>query len=192
MRIKKLPKELRIPKKNCKLCHLHKTRKNVCPGTGPGAASPIVFCGEAPGAQENASGIVFCGRAGHHLNKVLKMFKVPRNYVTVLNIISCQPPKNRDPSPKEVAACIPFFHRKIKIIKPELIVALGKVPFLYLTGYRYSVVDSHGVMQPYTEDNSLDVLLTFHPSFIIRPFGSKYNRSFVKDINSALKFCDLK
>lgn len=192
MAIKKLPKELRIPKKNCKLCHLHKTRKNVCPGTGPGEASPLVFCGEGPGSQENLTGTAFCGKAGQCLNKTLKMLKVPRNYVTVMNIICCQPPGNRDPSPEEVAACIPFFHKKIEMIKPKLIVALGRVPFLYLTGHKNSVMTEHGIMMPYLENEDIDVLLTFHPSFIIRPYGSRHKKGFIEDVNNALKYSGLK
>jgi len=192
MAIKKLPKELRIPKKNCKLCHLHKIRKNVCPGTGPGMASPIIFTGEAPGSQENLTGIVFCGRSGQFFNKVLKMLRVPRNYINAMNIISCCLPDNRDPSFEEVASCIPFLHEKIRAINPELIVALGKVPFLHLTGYDTGVIRSHGIMQPYVKNENIDVLLTFHPAFIIRPFGSKYKKAFIRDIDNSLKFCGLR
>jgi DNA polymerase len=120
------------------------------------------------------------------------MLKVPRNKVNVWNIICCRPPNNRDPSEEEVAACIPFLHKKIAVVKPDLIVALGKVSFLYLTGYETSVVVNHGMMMPYLKNKDIDVLLTFHPAFIIRPFGAKHKKSFIEDINNALKYCDLK
>ena len=192
MKIKLLPKDLCIPKRNCKRCALYKTREYICFGTGPGSKCNLIFVGEAPGSQENSSGIVFCGKAGQFISKMLNMLKVPRNKLNFLNILKCQPPNNRNPLLEEVEACLPFLHRQIKKIKPDLIVALGKVACTHLTGFSESVVQNHGNLYPYIGDESIDVMFTFHPAFIIRPNGSKYKTDFIRDINNALKFVGLK
>jgi len=192
MKIKRLPKELRIPKKNCTRCGLSTTRTNVCHGTGPGLKGGLVFVGEGPGHEEDISGLTFCGRAGVHINGVLKMFKIPRNHVNFLNILKCRPLGNRDPRISEVEECILFLNRQIEIIEPKLVVALGRVACAYLTGFTDSVIRCHGNLYPWLHNTNVDVMYTFHPAFVIRPNGHKYKNSFIKDIGNALRFAGLR
>ncbi|MEJ2637379.1 MAG: uracil-DNA glycosylase, partial [Calditrichia bacterium] len=111
---------------NCQKCPLWKTRTNFVFGDGNEPAD-IMFIGEAPGAEEDRTGIPFVGRAGQLLNKLLAHIRLKREDVFIANILKSRPPNNRDPQPEEVAACIPYLHRQIELIEPRLIVALGRI-----------------------------------------------------------------
>ncbi|MFZ0391900.1 MAG: uracil-DNA glycosylase, partial [Calditrichia bacterium] len=111
---------------NCRKCPLWKTRKNFVFGDGNPQAD-LLFVGEAPGAEEDKSGIPFVGRAGKLLNQLLAHINLKREEVFIANILKSRPPGNRDPLPEEVEACIPYLHRQIELIRPAVMVALGRI-----------------------------------------------------------------
>lgn len=111
--------------KKCQKCSLCKTRTNVVPGEG-NTSTEIMFIGEGPGKEEDSQGKPFTGQAGKFLDELLKIIKLERKDVFITNIIKCRPPENRDPLPEEIETCWPYLEQQIKIIKPKLIVTLGR------------------------------------------------------------------
>ena len=109
----------------CKKCALSKTRINVVPGGGS-ADADIMFIGEGPGKNEDEQGVPFVGAAGKLLDKLIESIGLTRKDVYIANVVKCRPPGNRDPLPEEVEACRPWLDRQIEIIKPKLIVLLGR------------------------------------------------------------------
>ncbi|NOQ68324.1 uracil-DNA glycosylase [Patescibacteria group bacterium] len=109
----------------CEKCALSKTRTNVVPGKGSSKAE-IMFIGEGPGKKEDEQGIPFIGAAGKLLDKLLALIDLKREDIYIANVVKCRPPQNRDPLPDEVEACRPWLDQQIKIIKPKLIVLLGR------------------------------------------------------------------
>ncbi len=109
----------------CEKCALCKTRTNVVPGKGSSKAE-IMFIGEGPGKKEDEQGIPFIGAAGKLLDKLLALINLKREDIYIANVVKCRPPQNRDPLPEEVDACRPWLDQQIKIIKPKLIVLLGR------------------------------------------------------------------
>jgi len=108
----------------CKKCPLSATRTLPVIGVGSHDAE-IMFIGEAPGANEDATGVPFCGRAGKILDEVLESVNLKREDVYICNVLKCRPPKNRDPLPSEKIACLDYLKRQIEIIKPKIICAMG-------------------------------------------------------------------
>jgi DNA polymerase len=119
----------------CRNCELHSSRTKTVPGVGPLRADLMVV-GEAPGKDEDASGLPFVGRAGQELfDEILdKLMQWPRSSIFIANCLKCQPPGNRDPKPEEIHACHHFLHRQIHLVSPKLIVAAGKFAARWLTG----------------------------------------------------------
>ncbi len=109
----------------CEKCALYKTRINVVPGEGSPKAE-IMFIGEGPGKNEDEQGRPFIGAAGKLLDKLIKSIGLTREDIYIANVVKCRPPGNRDPLPEEVDACRPWLDQQIKIIKPKLIVLLGR------------------------------------------------------------------
>lgn len=109
----------------CEKCALCKTRINVVPGGGNSNAD-IMFIGEGPGKNEDEQGIPFVGAAGKMLDKLIGLIGLTREDIYIANVVKCRPPNNRDPLPEEVDACRPWLDQQIKIIKPKLIVLLGR------------------------------------------------------------------
>ncbi|MCK4525225.1 MAG: uracil-DNA glycosylase [Candidatus Andersenbacteria bacterium] len=109
----------------CEKCALCKTRTNVVPGKGSSKAE-IMFIGEGPGKKEDEQGIPFIGAAGKLLDKLLALIDLKREDIYIANVVKCRPPENRDPLPEEVEACRPWLDQQIEIIKPKLIVLLGR------------------------------------------------------------------
>ncbi|MCK4592435.1 uracil-DNA glycosylase [Candidatus Parcubacteria bacterium] len=109
----------------CEKCSLSKTRTNVVPGEGSSKAD-IMFIGEGPGQKEDEQGVPFIGAAGKLLDKLLALINLKREDIYIANVIKCRPPGNRDPLPEEVEACRPWLDQQIEIIKPKLIVLLGR------------------------------------------------------------------
>jgi uracil-DNA glycosylase family 4 len=118
----KLVEEIR----NCRKCPLYATRKNPVPGEGPLSAR-VMLVGEAPGRKEDEEGRPFVGMAGKLLTTILESKGIPRRSVYITNVVKCRPPGNRDPKPEEIKACLPFLIRQIRLIKPKVIVALGRI-----------------------------------------------------------------
>jgi DNA polymerase len=117
----------------CTKCELHQTRNKTVPGAGPGKTK-LVFIGEAPGADEDASGIPFVGKAGKHLDKVIAAAGFKRDEVFICNILKCRPPGNRDPNFSEMVCCTPYLQRQLAILQPKLIACLGNVAIRYVVG----------------------------------------------------------
>ncbi len=152
----------------CTRCPLHRSRKNPVPGEGPLDARVMVV-GEAPGRKEDEEGRPFVGPAGQLLNRLLELAGLRREEVYITNIVKCRPPGNRDPAPEEVEACLPYLRRQIRLIKPRLVIAVGRhaARTLYrLAGLPWrSMSQQHGEVRR-ARLEGLEVLLaaTYHPA----------------------------
>jgi uracil-DNA glycosylase family 4 len=153
---------------NCKKCPLYKTRRNPVPGEGKCDAA-LMFVGEAPGAREDETGRPFVGAAGKLLDQLLGQIGVSRKEVYITNVVKCRPPNNRDPTLEEIKACSPYLLRQIQLIKPKIIVALGRhsARFLYeqagLT-WRSMRVDHGRVREAVIMGLPVKLIATYHPA----------------------------
>lgn len=148
---------------SCQKCPLHQTKQHYVPGEG--SLNPdIMFIGEGPGRDEDLQGKPFVGKAGALLDKLILKMGYRRSDLFIGNIVKCRPPKNRDPQPPEVAACIPYLKEQIKIIHPRVIVCLGKVAMNNLLNRQLSIMKVHG--QEF-EFEGIPVIPTIHPSYIL-------------------------
>jgi len=153
--------------KSCQLCPLYKTATNPVPGNG-NANAEILFIGEAPGFNEDQQGIPFCGAAGNLLNQLLLMVGLKREEVFVGNILKHRPPENREPQLDEIAVCTPFLKRQILIIKPKLIVTLGRFSMNYFIPNAY-ISTVHGKLKEIIwEGVNLFVFPIYHPAAALR------------------------
>jgi uracil-DNA glycosylase family 4 len=152
-------KQLEETIRSCTLCPLHQGRTNAVPGEGPLNAD-IMFIGEGPGFHEDRQGRPFVGAAGQFLEELLDSINMTRDQVYIANVVKCRPPGNRDPLPAELSACEPYLERQIQLIKPRVIVTLGRFSM-----YRYfpgaSITKIHG--QAKRVGNTL-VVPMFHPA----------------------------
>jgi len=153
----------------CTQCALHTGRTNTVPGEG-NPQPEIMFVGEAPGADEDAQGRPFVGRAGKLLNKMIEAMGFQREAVFIANICKCRPPDNRKPEPDEMDACIPYLKAQIALLRPKVIVCLGGTAtegLLGLTG----ITKVRGNWHTF---EGIDVMPTFHPSYLLRKPGAKH------------------
>jgi uracil-DNA glycosylase family 4 len=153
---------------SCTKCPLHKSRKNPVPGEGPLDAN-IMIVGEAPGRHEDEVGRPFVGPAGKLLDYLLEIAGLKREEVFITNVVKCRPPKNRDPRPEEINACLPYLIRQIKLIRPSIILALGRISgsTLYKLIKRKwrGMTTEHGVPVEGTIDGiKLIIIPTYHPA----------------------------
>jgi DNA polymerase len=153
--------------KECTNCPLGHTRNTFVFGQGNENAD-IMFIGEAPGAEEDRTGIPFVGRAGQLLNKLLANIKINREAVFIANILKCRPPNNRDPQPAEVQQCIPYLHKQIELIKPKVIVALGRVAAQNLLNSTSALKQMRERLWQY---QGVNMIVTYHPAAILRNMG---------------------
>jgi DNA polymerase len=109
----------------CEKCILHQSRVKAVPGAGP-ADADIMFIGEGPGFHENQQGLPFVGAAGRFLDELLSMIDLKREDVFITNVVKCRPPGNRDPQPGEIEACRPYLDRQIELIRPKMVITLGR------------------------------------------------------------------
>ena len=149
---------------DCRRCKLHEHRKTIVFGEGNPHAK-LVFVGEGPGADEDASGRPFVGRAGQLLDKIIVAIGLKREDVYIANIVKCRPPGNRTPERDEVDTCEPFLLRQLAFIRPEVIVALGSPAFQCLLRTREPITRARG---EWREWNGIKVMPTFHPAFLLR------------------------
>jgi len=149
---------------DCRRCRLHEHRKTIVFGEGDPQAK-LVFVGEGPGAEEDASGRPFVGRAGQLLDKIIVAIGLKREDVYIANIVKCRPPGNRAPERDEVDTCEPFLLRQLAFIRPEVIVALGSPAFQCLLRTREPITRARG---EWREWNGIKVMPTFHPAFLLR------------------------
>lgn len=146
------------------LIELDRTRKNPVFGVGNPEADLLVI-GEAPGADEDEQGEPFVGRAGKLLTDILKAIGFERSDVYIANILKSRPPNNRDPLPDEVAAHIPILHKQIALIRPKLILCVGRTSGTSLLGRDSSLKDMRGIFHDY---HGIEVMVTYHPAALLR------------------------
>jgi uracil-DNA glycosylase len=149
---------------DCTRCKLHEHRRTIVFGEGNPLAR-LVFVGEGPGADEDASGRPFVGRAGQLLDKIIVAIGLKREDVYIANIVKCRPPGNRTPERDEVDTCEPFLLRQLAFIRPDVIVALGSPAFQCLLRTREPITRARG---EWREWNGIKVMPTFHPAFLLR------------------------
>ena len=157
--------EYRISICLCKECNLGETRKNFVYGTGDPNAD-LMLVGEAPGKDEDLKGEPFVGRAGKLLDKILLAINKKRGEgVYIANVLKCRPPNNRDPLPSEVNKCEPYLLKQIKIVKPKLIVALGRIAGKTLLKIDKPLKEMRGKIHSY---NGTPLIVTYHPAALLR------------------------
>ncbi len=153
----------------CGACRLCQTRHHVVMEDGCRQAR-IMFIGEGPGEEEDRQGVPFVGRAGQLLTRMITAMHLDRSCpdktkgVYIANIVKCRPPNNRNPEMDEAAACVPFLHRQIELVQPEVIVLLGAVPLLHLLDLK-GITRLRGTWQSY---RGIPVMPTFHPAYLLR------------------------
>lgn len=149
---------------SCQKCPLGNTRTNCVFGVGNKNAD-IMFVGEAPGEQEDLSGTPFVGRAGQLLDKFLFAVDIDREEVYIANILKCRPPKNRDPLPAEEDACIEYLREQVRLIKPKIIVCLGRIAAMKLIKPDFKITKEHG---EWFEKGSFLMTAVYHPALLLR------------------------
>jgi len=155
---------------DCTRCKLHQLgRQQIVFGVGNPEAD-LMFVGEAPGADEDIQGVPFVGRAGQLLTKIIEAIGLKREDVYIANVIKCRPPQNRNPEPDEVETCEPFLFRQIDIIKPKVIVALGKFGAQTLLRTLEPISRLRGRVFEY---RGAKLIPTFHPAYLLRNPSSK-------------------
>lgn len=172
----------------CRKCDLGSLRTNSVPGEGSPRAS-IMFVGEAPGADEDAQGRPFVGRAGQLLDKIIKACGLKRNEVWIGNILKCRPPENRDPRPEEIISCLPYIQRQIELIKPDIIVALGAHAARTLLNTNKAIGEIRGQFLEYYAGIGkppMKLLATFHPAYLLRNYSQENRRLVWEDMKKVL------
>lgn len=150
---------------NCRKCALAETRTNLVFGVGVPDAE-IVFIGEGPGEQEDLRGEPFVGRGGQLLDKYLDAIGLDRKTnIYIGNMVKCRPPQNRDPKPEEQEACIGWLREQIRLIRPKIIVCLGRISAQRLIDPEFRVTKQHG---EFIEKNGTWMMGTFHPAALLR------------------------
>ncbi|MBR3999217.1 MAG: uracil-DNA glycosylase [Clostridia bacterium] len=153
----------------CRGCELYKTRKNLVFGTGNRSAD-LMFVGEAPGEREDETGIPFVGAAGQLLDKYLIAVGLERESVYIANILKCRPPRNRDPLPEEGDACIGFLREQVKLIRPKIIVCLGRISAMRLIKPDFKITREHGII---VKKGAFAMTAVYHPAALLRDPAKK-------------------
>lgn len=163
-------KKLKALCSDCKRCQLSATRNNVVFGTG-NEHSNIMFIGEGPGYHEDMEGEPFVGAAGQLLDKMLAAINLTRKDVYIANIVKCRPPNNRDPLPEEQTACIPYLREQFKIIRPNIIVCLGRIAAKAIITPDFRITKSRGI---WYNKAGVEIIATYHPSALLRDSSKKH------------------
>lgn len=156
--------ELKTACSSCQKCPLGATRTNLVFGTGNQNAV-LMFVGEAPGESEDLSGTPFVGRAGKLLDKYLEYVEIPREDVYITNILKCRPPKNRDPEESEQDQCMDYLRQQVKLIRPKMIVCLGRISAMRLIKPDYKITKEHGI---WVQKGAFEMTAVYHPSLLLR------------------------
>lgn len=154
---------------NCDLCPLGKTKTNTVFGVGNPSAK-LMFVGEAPGENEDKTGVPFVGAAGQLFDKYLIAVGIPREDVYIANILKCRPPHNRDPLPEEEDACLPYLREQVKAISPKVIVCLGRISAMRLISPDFKITKEHGV---WYDRGGYEMCAVYHPSALLRDASKK-------------------
>lgn len=149
---------------DCTRCALHTGRNKIVFGDGSPEAR-LFFVGEGPGADEDAQGLPFVGKAGQLLNNMIAAMGLKREEVYIANVVKCRPPGNRTPEPDEANTCSPFLFQQIDVVRPEVIVALGATAATYLLGQRQPLAGLRGRVHSWRGSK---LIVTYHPAFLLR------------------------
>lgn len=161
--------ELAVHVAACRQCDLHKTRTQTVFGVGT-PTTPVVFVGEAPGADEDRLGEPFVGAAGKLLDAMIRAVGFQRSEIYIANVLKCRPPGNRNPLPEEVALCHGYLSTQLEIIQPRLLFAMGKFAISALTGHDGPVGAARGRTYLW---RGIPVIPTYHPAYYLRQPGRK-------------------
>lgn len=148
----------------CMKCALGNSRTNFVFGVGNPDAD-VMFVGEAPGADEDAQGEPFVGRAGQLLNKILEAVDLKRGDVYICNILKCRPPNNRDPESSEMELCTPYLYKQISLLKPKFIICLGRIAAQWLLQTNSTLGSMRGIIHDY---RGTKLIVTYHPAALLR------------------------
>jgi DNA polymerase len=171
---------------DCTRCALHTGRHTIVFGVGNPAAR-LMFVGEGPGADEDAQGLPFVGRAGQLLNNMIAAMGLKREECYIANVVKCRPPGNRTPEPEEANTCSPFLFRQIDVVRPQVIVALGAVAATYLLGVRQPLAGLRGRVHAF---RGMSLIVTYHPAFLLR--DPRQKKEAWADLQVAMKELGLK
>lgn len=178
---------IRVELVECNRCPLAKMgRHTIVFGDGDPYAH-LLFVGEGPGADEDAQGLPFVGRAGQLLNNMISAMGLKRQEVYIANVVKCRPPGNRVPEPVEANTCMPFLWRQIEVIQPEVIVALGATAATYLLGRKAPLASLRGRIHSV---RNAKLIVTYHPAYLLRDPRQKGEAW--KDLQIAMKELGLK
>jgi uracil-DNA glycosylase family 4 len=175
---------------DCKRCRLHAGRHSIVFGAGHPQAK-LVFVGEGPGADEDMQGLPFVGRAGQLLTQMIegtaKREGIPleRKDVYICNVVKCRPPENRTPEPDEMEICGEFLYRQLSVIHPKAICALGATAARALLGRKEGVTRLRGNWYKWRD---IPLMVTYHPSYLLRPYNQNAKRESWEDLKKALHF----
>ncbi|TFG85900.1 MAG: uracil-DNA glycosylase, partial [Gemmatimonadales bacterium] len=164
-------------------CLLCKGRKQAVFGDGDPEAR-LMFIGEGPGADEDAQGLPFVGRAGQLLDRMIAAMGLSRQQVYIANVVKCRPPGNRAPTPEEATACWPYLAEQIEIVDPEMIVVLGNAATKALLGSPIGITRLRGQWQQF---NEIPVMPTFHPSYLLRQYTPDNRRKVWSDLQAVME-----
>ena len=168
----------------CRRCGLCETRRNVVIGDGA-RESRILFIGEGPGEQEDLQGRAFVGPAGQLLDRMLACIGLDRGQVYIANVVKCRPPRNRDPLPEEQAACLPYLRAQVRLIRPQVIVCLGRIAAQAVIRPDFRITREHG---QWVERKGYWLTATYHPSALLRDPSKKRDAyEDLKKLKSKLK-----
>jgi uracil-DNA glycosylase len=173
---------------DCRRCRLHEKRTKIVFGSGNPEAR-LVFVGEGPGADEDASGLPFVGRAGQLLTQMIdgtakkEGIAITRPDVYICNVVKCRPPENRTPEPDEMAICGQFLFRQLTTIRPKAIMALGSTAAKALLGGKDGVTRLRGRWHRW---NDIPLMVTYHPSYLLRPYNQNAKREAWEDLKAVL------
>ena len=171
---------------DCTRCALHKGRNKIVFADGD-ANARLMFVGEGPGADEDAQGLPFVGRAGQLLNNMIAAMGLKREQVYIANVVKCRPPGNRTPEPDEANTCTPFLFRQIDVVRPQVLVALGATAATYLLGHRQPLAGLRGRVHAF---RGMQLIVTYHPAFLLR--DPRQKKEAWADLQIAMKELGLK
>lgn len=172
----------------CRRCQLGSLRINAVPGEG-NVQARIAFVGEAPGADEDAQGRPFVGRAGKLLDKIIAAMGLKREEVFIGNILKCRPPENRDPRPEEIVKCLPYLQEQLEVLKPEIIVALGAHAARTLLDTNKPIGELRGKFHDYYPGamaKPIKLMATYHTAYLLRNYSEKTRRVVWEDMQQVL------
>ena len=173
--------ELEKSIENCEKCKLCQARTNIVFGTG-NKNTKIMFIGEGPGADEDAQGLPFVGKAGQLMNKAFEYVGINRDEIYIANIVKCRPPGNRNPEQDEAVACLDYLRSQVMLVKPSIIVLLGSTALKNILGKEYGITACRG---NWIEQKGIWYMPTWHPAALLRDENKKVE--FWKDLKEVTK-----